>query len=315
MAKELQAKLVAAGAANNQATTLLEALNQAAGAETRYAATQKLLSTGVVALVQPRGDPKARAAALEALAKEAVPRQSFAEEDGRLVEKAGTTTVGEALGANLQLLAKTQGPLSFGDVVQVVGKTGDLRAFQGLVPTNPGIEVTIIGLAYDVARAEELRLNAEVDGARRRLALHDRHLAFLERHRKTVAQAEAALGAVAAIRGIDEGTSVRETIEKLRRRGRDARGDLSGTYSALAQYANAILAERPVRQGFDNEVGELLVDQELARADVALREREAVIGRGLEGLVAFHEGGIDADDVRNLIGVAQAVGIFAIAAN
>jgi len=30
--------------------------------------------------------------------------------------------------------------------------------------------------------------------------------------------------------------------------------------------------------------------------------------------VAFQEGGIDAEDVRNLIGVAQAIGIFLIAA-
>ena len=49
-------------------------------------------------------------------------------------------------------------------------------------------------------------------------------------------------------------------------------------------------------------------------AEINLREREAVIMRGLDGLVAFQQGGIDADDVRNLIMVAQAIGIFAIAA-
>lgn len=249
-----------------------------------------------------------------------MPRRTFEEKDGQLEEKVDPITVGAALGLDLQLLAKAQGPLSLSDVVQFVGKAGDLRAFSELVPTNPGIEITVVGLAYDLARAEELRLEAEVDSARRRLALHDRHLAFLEQHQGTTEQAKITLASVIAIQGINDNMSVRDTLERLRSKakraesGKQARGNLSAAYSALAQYAKTILAEQPVRENFDGEVSKIQVDQELVRADIALREREAVIVRGLEGLVAFHEGGIDAEDVRNIIGVAQAVGIFAIAA-
>jgi hypothetical protein len=170
-------------------------------------------------------------------------------------------------------------------------------------------------LAYDVARAQELRLAAEVESARRRKALYDGHLLFLEDYQNGLDGAQNAIETVLRIRGIDADDTVRASIEKLHARGREARGELADTYLAIALYAKTILVDKPRRVGFPNEVDAVVVDEELARADIALREREAVIVRGLDGLVAFHEGGIDAEDVANLIRVAQAIGIFAIAAN
>jgi hypothetical protein len=66
------------------------------------------------------------------------------------------------------------------------------------------------------------------------------------------------------------------------------------------------------RSDFKNAVEVLKTERALMLTEVNLREREAVIMRGLDGLVAFQQGGIDANDVRNLILLAQAFGIFAI---
>ena len=51
----------------------------------------------------------------------------------------------------------------------------------------------------------------------------------------------------------------------------------------------------------------------MARRGSAAAERQALIRSGLDGLAAYHAGGLKPEDIANLIRFAQAVGVAVIA--
>ena len=59
-----------------------------------------------------------------------------------------------------------------------------LEDLESLQIGNPGIAVTIVGLGYDVARAEERRLAATIDEARRTRALYRDQLSSLPHNKR-----------------------------------------------------------------------------------------------------------------------------------
>ena len=95
---------------------------------------------------------------------------------------------------------------------------------------------------------------------------------------------------------------------------REWRARLITLYRQLGDNVQFRVVDAQARDNLENALTVFQAERALAVAEINLREREAVILRGLDGLVAFHQGGIDADDVRNLIMIAQAFGIIAIAA-
>jgi hypothetical protein len=142
---------------------------------------------------------------------------------------------------------------------------------------------------------------------------HANYLTFLNRHKANISNNLELIRKLPDDPGISARKTIGETVRATAARGGTARPALVTTYIALGENVQFRVVDARVRERFQIAVSSVEVEEDLAAAEINLREREAVIVRGLEGLVAFHEGGIDADDLRNLIGVAQAVGIFAIA--
>jgi hypothetical protein len=314
--EQLQATLEQQPGLQKKTKDLLDAMNAAAAAEARYVATQKLLSAGLAALVGTApDDPSTADTALKAILAENVPTRSFKQEGGELVEVTGEVTVGKSLGVDASVIdALGSLPRGPDDLFRLIEPGASLRNLTGLEVKDPGIAVTIVGLGYDVARAEERRLGTLIDSARRKLGLYADYLEFTSRHQTNLRRNLDRLEMFPGSAGVSTATTVRATIEQLAKPDEPSRDLLRNIYGRVGEGFLFRVVDAKLRDDFETTLDNLEVEEALALAEVNLREREAVIARGLEGLVAFNKGGIDADDVRNLIGVAQAIGIFVIAA-
>jgi hypothetical protein len=266
--------------------------------------------------------------------------RSFKEEGGVLVETTREMKIRDVAGVGAEVFAVLA---AGGDPVKTAqallkGVKG-LENFESLQIDDPGIAVTIVGLGYDVARAEERRLAATIDEAQRTRALYRDQLRFLAAQEKRLARN------VVQLDSLDErlkelklltpklpspsdpnappqSPDVEEVIIRLRELAVKStaedrkiyRAILITLYRQIGDNLQFRVIDAQARSDFKNAVAVVKTERALMQTEVNLREREAVIIRGLDGLVAFQQGGIDADDVRNLIMLAQAFGIFAIAA-
>lgn len=328
-------------AADTQVDAFVKALNAAADAELRHAASQKLLAAGLLAIVSRQGNGGAGKKALEEVLNTTVTGRSFKLEDNVLVESTEVKKIRQVPGVGAEIssavLAADGDPVKTAQAL-LKGIQG-LENFESLQIGDPGIAVTIVGLGYDVARAEERRLAATIDEARRTRALYRDQLTFLtaqeERlglNQKGLARVDKRLKELGLLTpkspspsdpsSEPESPNVEDVIVRLRELAvksagddrRKYRGILLDLYRQIGDNIQFRVIDAQARSDFENAVWVLESERALMHAEINLREREAVIMRGLDGLVAFQQGGIDADDVRNLIMVAQAIGIFAIAA-
>jgi hypothetical protein len=336
----LTTALKAHEAADAEVDTFLKALNAAAAAELRHAASQKLLAAGLQAIVFRAANGGAGKKALEEVLDTTITGRSFKEEDGVLVETTKETKIRDVSGVGAEVFAVLA---AGGDPVKTAqallkGIEG-LENFESLQIGDPGIAVTIVGLGYDVARAEERRLAATIDEARRARALYRDQLTFLAAQKRrldrNLVQLESLDKRLKELKLLNpkvpppsdpnatpRSPDVEDVIVRLRELAVKSAGEDRETYRAILitlyrQIGDNLqfrVIDAQARSDFKNAVAVVKTERALMLAEVNLREREAVIMRGLDGLVAFQQGGIDANDVRNLIMLAQAFGIFAIAA-
>ena len=336
----LTTALKAHEAADTQVDTFLKALNAAAAAELRHAASQKLLAAGLQAIVSRQGNGGAGKKALEEVLDTTVTGRSFKEEGDVLVETTKVTKIRNVSGVGAEVFAVLA---TGGDSVKTAqallkGIKG-LENFESLQIGDPGIAVTIVGLGYDVARAEERRLAATIDEARRTRALYRDQLTFLDAQEKRLARNLGQLDSLderlkelrlltpkppppSDPNAKPQPPDVEDVIVRLRELAVKSAGEdrkkhraiLIDLYRQIGDNLQFRVIDAQARSDFQNAVEVLKTERVLMLTEVKLREREAVIMRGLDGLVAFQQGGIDANDVRNLIMLAQAFGIFAIAA-
>jgi hypothetical protein len=325
----LTSALQASEAANQRVGGLVEALNRAAAAELRYAASQKLLAAGLQSVLsQGTNDGNAT---LEAALKTKVKGRSFKlDAGGNLVETAEEKTVGAVLGIDSAIAKSINRDDPVGSLETLLNGAKGLESFKGLQLGSPGIAVTVVGLGYDVARAEERRLATTMDEVRRTRNLYREQLPFL------VDQQKRLQGNLTQLQSLDKSlrghpdakvnldtATVEDIVRRLRTLAADTanateqrewRARLITLYRQLGDNVQFRVVDAQARDNLENALTVFQAERALAIAEINLREREAVILRGLDGLVAFHQGGIDADDVRNLIMLAQAFGIIAIAA-
>jgi hypothetical protein len=326
--KTFTATLQAHEEAATRVGDLVAALNRAAATETRYAASQKLLAAALQAMLDHRGTGGGQAALEEVLKAKVKGRTFNLDKSGVLVETPTEEEVGKALGID----AKVSAAITPGDPVKTLkaltGQIKGLESFQGLQLNSPGIAVTIVGLGYDVARAEERRLAVTIDEVRRTRALYREQVPFLAeqqaRLQRNLTQLESldqSFRAPEAKLNPDK-DSVEAIILRLRtlaiapdpEQQKRYRNTLITFYRQIGDNFQFRVIDAQARDDFENAVTVLQAERALALTEVNLRERELVIVRGLDGLVAFHHGGIDAGDIRNLILLAQTFGVIAIAA-
>lgn len=322
----LPVQLAKLAGAKEAVKTQVDALNDSGLTAARYAATQSLLREALVAAAETTR-PKSVAALRDVLGKKHSVT-TFATGPTGLTTTVKEMTAGELLGISAKDIPSTL-PADLAEL----GRLGELlKSLPGLQETlerltfrSPGIATTLLGLGFDLARAEEQRIAAAVDSAKREIKLRDAHIAFLELHRDALRADldDRGLGiAAAASVEKDEATRLRVTLERLvtgyqraeaGAAREQARGRLHAVYLGLANNFKLQVVDAKEREIFKDRISALQTEQELRLKAVGFAEREAIIGRGLEGLVAFHSGGVTTEDVARLIGIAQTIGIFVIA--
>ena len=340
--KEIAEDLGALPEVKKKTAGALSALNEAEKARAGYEATLILLEKSIAAFAT---EDREKGAALveEALAeKVGYPQWSSDDDDLALSSETKEKTVGELIELP-EPIATAAGSLTADGKVppdQVLAvlallleraearekdKKKQARIGSGLRLDSPGIATTIMSLGYDIARARQLRLQAEISYAKQMLKLQSQIVAAST----TLLDAGLRKDAVTLKRlvetevDLDKTPKVREGLEALTARARDQNVAEDERSEAKAVLAGAISI---VGKSFDNRVHgmgsiELLTNQmervrteaQLARNAVDMNERGAFITRGLEGIAAFHRGGFNTESIDNIVQIAQAVGIGIIA--
>ena len=325
----------------------LDALNEAERARARFAATQGLLADALSTLVA--GDEKP---AVERLRRALDKRISFTKwsvSNGELTE--GSTpeeTTASLLGVpaaevNRIIALATGNDIKPADLEEILGvikglDIGDIG--EGFTFRDPGIATVILGLGLDVARAREQQLDLEITYGLRRLAVIKSQIAALTALEDALTEeldANVRTSLASRAQRIPQANeTIRDTLQRLvsdaksaRHRaitgvdqaGRDAADQdlkrVRGTIQVLLITLTENFRNRVVK-GKDAEllgdrVAALVAEEALRVADANLGAREAVIGRGLEGLVDFHRAGFRAEDLDLLVQAAQTIGLAVIA--
>ena len=324
------------------------ALAEAQCGERRYAATQDLLS-GLVNVRFSQSTDGGKMAVRELLARAPEAASDSFDVQGQTAGCQNAETVAELLGLDRAVhLLDGAGSGGFFDTLEAV--LGSLETLPQLgddvklALRDPGLSTVILGLGFDVAVAAELRLKAEVDYWRALKQLRTEQLGFAKDWQKRLVEAVTPGRAFSLRAMVDErdrdntdfskgtvGEGLRGlALEFLSRRAASLAAD-ENTRTAAQQatqsardnlrlalivtaksYENLFVMANAASE-FDSRAAILKNARSAEIATAILKEREAVLGRGLEGLVAFHEGGINAEDIRGLIGLAQFAALLAIA--
>ncbi len=318
------------------------ALHEANCFRQRYIETQNLLAD--VVAINFKQDRPDIASAFEAVFDKPAP--SF---EGKSKSSCkGKDTVAKLLGLDAwQGYAKA---VATGDEVALVerifkhtAKLQQLGKKAKLALRDPGLSSTILGLGYDLARTSEMHLQAEVDYWKKLKAIRQSQKEFTTEWHAQIQESVSSKGI--SLKDLQAKDPIKNHISRALTVG-DSLRELGLTYygakeayfkatpanRVAAQEAStraremlryALIAVARVHENINVRASKALEFETLAtamlntraavRAEAALKGREALISRGLEGLVAFHKNGITADDMRSLIGLAQFAGLLAIA--
>ena len=171
-----------------------------------------------------------------------------------------------------------------------------------------GAQMSLLELARELADVEVARLNAQLRFTRWKIAHSEELLARIE----SVTGANGILPRVIEYAAAQpQGDTIAATIrERARLEQEDS---LRLTLENLARYSSAVGYERL----FLNQSALLIASEEqrdsIRISAINLRERGVLIDHGLEGLVAYYEGGLNPTDLANILNAAQTVALAIIA--
>ncbi len=313
-------RLDAAGkVVTNESQALMRDLGQA---ETAAAKAEADVARARAALARQFNDNQ-RWVAQQALFKHAIQKTAEKAAAGR--SEPGLEELRDATQALLDVKVTVQEQSSTGEIVAVDKKIGDVlgialpkdwKDFPDLVKqlsgvslkpaASPGIAVTILGLAVDLAEAEYRREQT-------RIAMLQRRADVLEALQKNIVAARALVGAarqdIARFATPDE-----RIVAGLERFGARQAADLEARFQAVALAAIALTTLASERDRLDVEIASLKHEASIRLSAVNAQAHEALIGRGLEGVTAYYRGGVTPEEIANFIRAAQAVALGVIGA-
>jgi hypothetical protein len=188
-----------------------------------------------------------------------------------------------------------QDPSDFPNLVQKLsGLSFDARF-------SPGIAITILGLAADLADAEYRKEKI-------RLAILGRKLALLERLQKNLDESRRLATAAASDLALLPDEAVLTSLLRLRKAtasAEDPAGPIAAELDALLRTAIPLTILSSERQRQEVELAALDHEYSIQLSSVNAQEHEALMGRGLEGLAAYHRGGLTPEEIANFIRAAQ----------
>jgi chromosome segregation ATPase len=208
------------------------------------------------------------------------------------------TTVGDVLSSDKTALMQ----LAFGELLQkyTIGNFDPVSA--------PGLSVIILSLGTDLAKVQLDRANLEANYLKARID-------SLEALKEESDKIEKALNIIRD--RIKENTfvstdQVLKTINNLRKQ--DKGNAILDAFRVLAYYSVTQTLDESARLELQTRPARLEHEYSIRLSAINAREHEALISRGLEGLLVYHDNGITPEMIANLLRAAQSVALAVLAA-
>ena len=194
----------------------------------------------------------------------------------------------------------------------------------------PGLQLTILdlGVAHQQAIVDRLKLDLEQAAAKqKRLEVIENRLKlawgtgeqgtdeFKEATHGLFGQVYAGIGGVT-----DDNEQVLQTIGRMAKLAESEVGtpltettklrnllDILGRYTSLDGYQKYLLLSDAIQAGVDVHLFSI------RRSALNTKEREALVGYGLDGLAAYHAGGLKPEQIANFFRAAQTIALGVIA--
>jgi hypothetical protein len=194
----------------------------------------------------------------------------------------------------------------------------------------PGLQLTILdlGVAHQQATVDRLKLDLdEVAAKQKRLEVIEKRLQlawgtgeqvndqFKEATKGSFGQVYAGIAAVT-----DDNEQVLQTIGKMSKLAESEVGtpltettklrnllDVLGRYTSLDGYQKYLLLSDAIEAGVDVHLFSI------RRSALNTKEREALVGYGLDGLAAYHAGGVKPEQIANFFRAVQTIALGVIA--
>jgi hypothetical protein len=309
----------------------IEAINEASLAKSKFEATQILLKESLLTtlLSEPKSKVEER---IKNLSQPSVLITEYEfTKNGKLIEKEATKkSVTELLSLGLpfsitaDLINQQTDPQErIKKIIKNTIKHG-IPENANFIFNDPGINVKILNLLQDFSRAEEERVKLEIEYSRIFVKQFEENIIFLETHRNRLkSELEGDdIGITRAFSIIkDRNSTVGNTIAKFSQKCQSSSmksqsiecQQVRAIFRAIAiNYENRIV-DKVNNDKLDTKIAELEKLIAIENSRVNITERESLISRGLEGLLEFHQSGIDENDVKNIIALAQTIGVAVIA--
>ena len=213
-----------------------------------------------------------------------------------LLQQANKTETGEASLKDLQKQA--------GDIV---GKGGIGKLKDGLLDQPPGVTLEILSLGADLAKEELDRAQAIEKRLQEENNLYNKRQEEIATTKNWIERASVDINPI-----IERNSTVMASIQKSLKNHTSP--DTQGFILALQKY---VLADDlfTLNDGLYKVSKDALVHYyQIEDSAISVKEREALIQRGLETLAVYHNGGITQEEINTIIQAAQAVALAVISA-
>lgn len=192
----------------------------------------------------------------------------------------------------------------------------------------PGLQLTILdlGIANQQGNVDRLKLDLEeASAAEKRAERIEKRLQLVWKAGDVDADGEAKDGlfgqVYAGMKSVpNQNEQVLETIGKLAKQAENEVGtpliatqqlrdllDVLGRYVSLAGYQKYLLLSDAIEAGVDQHLFSI------RRSALNTKEREVLVGYGLDGLAAYHAGGIKPEQIANFFRAVQSIAIGVLA--
>jgi hypothetical protein len=207
-------------------------------------------------------------------------------------------TVGDALSGDKTALMQ----LAFSELLRkyTIGNFDPVSA--------PGLTVVILSLGTDLAKVQLDRANLEVNYLKARID-------SLEAQKEEPDKIDKALHIIRdrfKEKTFVSTDQVLKTINDLRKQNK--RDAIQDTFRVLSYYSVAQTLDESARLELQTRPARLEHEYSIRLSAINAREHEALIGRGLEGLLVYHDNGITPEMIANLLRAAQGVALAVIGA-
>jgi len=193
----------------------------------------------------------------------------------------------------------------------------------------PGLQLTILdlGVAHQQATVDRLKLDLEqVNVRQKRLERIEKRLQLVWGTGEVAGKFNEATGGLfgqvyTGIAGVtDDNEQVLQTIGKMAKLAEPEVGtpltetpklrdllDVLGRYTSLDGYQKYLLLSDAIESGVDEHLFSI------RRSALNTKEREVLVGYGLDGLAAYHAGGLTPEQIANFFRAAQTIALGVIA--